>query len=44
MSESVYIDTRETYTPDLAQWKYWLLLAALLLGPLYVLLLPVMVA
>jgi len=44
MSATEYTDTRETCTAQPEAWKYWFPLAALALGPLYVLLLPVLVA
>lgn len=44
MSQAEYVDARATSTAAPKQWKYWFLLAALALGPLYVLLLPVLVS
>ncbi|WP_276258276.1 hypothetical protein [Haloglomus litoreum] len=43
MAETRYVDTRTTHTARPRPWKYWFLLGALALGPLYVLLLPVLV-
>jgi hypothetical protein len=43
MSSTDYTDIRAGYTPKVRAWQYWFLIAALLPGPLYVLLLPVLV-
>jgi len=44
MTDTEYTDIRESYAPQPEAWKYWFLLAALALGPLYALLLPILVS